>query len=172
MSRRVLAIVAGAVLLIAVAIVAFLADGSTQAGGPGQQLRAWVSTNQVGQSIGTLSDDVSNVNKALAEHQGPGVLHTLCAGLQNDAQTANGNLPTPDTQLTQVLARAYTLDYDAGGYCYRAGGAGNPLDAKSSADSTQASHLLIEALARIQDVTGTAVSTTTTTQPDAGSLFG
>jgi hypothetical protein len=168
----VLAIAAGVVVLIAVAVVAFVADGATQAGGPRQQLRAWVSTNQVGQSIGTLTDDVSNVNKALAEHKGSGTLHTLCAGLQNDAQTANGNLPTPDTQLTQVLAHAYTLDYDAGGYCYRAGGTGNPLDVRSSADATQAGHLLIQALARIQDVTGTAVSTTTTTQPGGASVFG
>jgi hypothetical protein len=171
-SRRILAVVGGAVVLLAIIVVAFVADGATQGGTPEQQLRAWVTTTQVGQSIGTLHDDANNVTVALARHDGNGVLHTLCAGLQDDAQTANGNLPSPDTELTQVLAQAYRLEYNAGGNCYRAGGSGGALDERSAGERISADRLLIEALARIQDVTGQIVSTTTTTQPGSESIFG
>ena len=46
----------------------------------------------------------------------------MCALLTNDAETAIGNLPTPDTQLTDDLNNAYEKAAAAGDDCYQGAG--------------------------------------------------
>lgn len=154
------------VVVLAAAVVAFVVMGSRgPTGTPAQQLRTWVANVQLGQSIGTLTGDDRNVVRALAHHQDTNALHTVCAVLYEAAQTANDNLPSPDTTVTQTLARAYSLEYDAGQACYRGAGGNAALLAESATDRSRALVLLQRVLARVDRVTGRSVPTTTTTGP-------
>lgn len=173
MSRRVWVAVAAAAI-VAVAIVAFVAYGGlTRGGTPSQQLAAWAHDTGLGQDLGALHHDALDVGKALADHRGSGVLRTVCDVLSVTAESAHGSLPSPDTRTTQLLARAYTLDYEAGNDCYDAGATGTRLLRRSARERAAADRYVAAALARIDRVTGTTVATTTTTQPTAGTnLFG
>ena len=153
-------------VLVAVAVVAFVVAGSRgPTGTPAQQLHTWVANTQLGQSIGVLAADDHDVAKALAAHQDTNALHTVCAVLYQEAQTANDNLPSPDTTVTQTLAHAYRLEYDAGQACYRGAGGNAALLAESAADRSRAITLFHRVLSRVALVTGQPVPTTTTTVP-------
>ena len=105
----------GIVALLVVAVVAFVVVGSRgPSGPPSQRLQSWVQASDLGQAIGTLTGDNRSVDRALAAHQDTTSIHTVCAVLANEAQTANQNLPSPDTTVTDTLARAFALEYDAG----------------------------------------------------------
>lgn len=157
----------GLVIVVAVGIIAFASYGHGGASGsPAQRLESWVASTQLGQDIGTLQDDGANVSRALRDHRDATAVRTICAAMANDAQTFNGELPSPDTRVTQLLARAYGLDYDAAEACYRAGTADRALLGKSAADRAQASSLFGQVLGRVRSVTDHSVSTTTTTAPD------
>lgn len=173
MSRKVWIAVAAA-LLVAVAVVAFVATGGRHEGGtPGQQLSAWVTGTGLGQDLGALRQDGVDVNEVLSHHRGTGALHTACSVLSVTAESAHSNLPSPDTTTTQLLARAYTLEYEAGNDCYDAGVTGTALLKRSAEDRAEAQHIVDEALARVHIVTGASVATTTTTEPTAGTgVFG
>ena len=154
------------VVLLGVAVVAFVAyGGRAPSGTPSEQLASWVSGTNLGQAIGTLVDDGRNVSRALAARQSTTSIHTVCAVLSNEAQTANQDLPSPDVQLTDTLARAYALEYDAGQACYRAGATGTALLAESARDRAKAEALLRQVLGDVRRITGHPVSTTTTTVP-------
>lgn len=155
----------GALLVVAVGVVAFLSLGDGGAGTPGQRVQHWVSSTNFGQDVGTLEGDGASVRKAVAAHAGITALHTVCAAMANDAQTFNDELPSPDTRLTQLLARAYSLEYDAAESCYRAPSAGSRLLSASARDRGRAAALLKQALGRVRVVTGRSVPTTTTTVP-------
>lgn len=154
------------VVLIGFAVVAFVAYGGRgPSGTPSQKLATWVRATDLGQAIGTLTDDGRNVAKAVAARQGTNALHTVCAVLSNAAQTANQDLPSPDVHVTDTLAKAYALEYDAGQACYRAGAGGKKLLAQSARDRARAHQLFLQVLARIRRITGRSVPTTTTTVP-------
>jgi hypothetical protein len=160
-------------VLAAVGVIAFIAYGSLSPGGPRKErVQQWVASTNLGQSLGTLHEDSLHIAKVLAEHRGTGALHTDCSLLSTDAGTANDNLPSPDDQLTSLLAQAYALYYQAGDLCYTAGVSGTQLLAQSAAKRAQAGQLVAQALARIRAVTGRTVSTTTTTVPTTGGIFG
>lgn len=173
MSRRVWIAVAAAVL-VAVAVVAFVATGGRHGGGtPKEQLSAWVTGTGLGQDLGALRQDGVEVDEVLSDHRGTGAMHTVCSVLSVTAESAHSSLPSPDTEITQLLARAYTLEYEAGNDCYDAGVTGTALLKRSAKERAEAQHIVDEALARVQAVTGATVSTTTTTQPTAGTgIFG
>jgi hypothetical protein len=153
-------------VLVAVGVVAFVASGSEVNGGtPGQRLADWAAATGLGQSVGTLHDDGVDLQKVLADHRGTGAVHTVCGVLSTDAESANSSLPSPDTTVTQLLAKAYSLEFDAGNDCYKAGATDQTLLAKSASERTEAATLFREVLARVRSVTGRTVSTTTTTQP-------
>ncbi|MGH9091024.1 MAG: hypothetical protein ACRDZR_06550 [Acidimicrobiales bacterium] len=173
MSRRVWVAVAAAVI-VAVAIVAFVAYGGLGHGGtPRQQLAAWTGDTGLGQDLGALHHDSLNVERVLADHRGTGAVHTVCGVLSVTAQAAHDSLPSPDTRTTQLLARAYTLYYEAANDCYTAGATGTRLLRRSARERAAAAHDVSLALARIHEVAGVSVATTTTTQPTAGTgLFG
>ncbi|MGH9109232.1 MAG: hypothetical protein ACRDY3_07195 [Acidimicrobiales bacterium] len=160
----------GVVAVVAAAIVAFaVASSGRPSGTPSARLAGWVASAKLGQSIGTLVDDGHHVAEALARHQGTTAVHTVCAVMANDAQTANDNLPSPDTAVTVALARAYALEYDAGEACYRGGATGASLLAESAGDRRRAEAIFEQVLARVARVTGRTVPTTTTTVPGGAS---
>jgi hypothetical protein len=164
-SSRVWLVVAAAGILAA-AIVAFVAYGTTKPGTPEQQLRSWVSSTKLGQDIGTLVDDGTHVREAVSQHQSPTSVRTVCAAMANDAQTFNDNLPSPDSRVTQLLAKAYGLEYDAAEACYRSGGTTTALLTQSATDRSEARTLFAQVLARVATVTHSTVPTTTTTVPN------
>jgi hypothetical protein len=157
----------GLAVVVAAGIVAFVSYGHRgPSGTEAQQLQSWVSSSQLGQDIGTLQDDGKNVTRALRDHKNATSVRTICAAMANDAQTFNQQLPSPDASVTQLLARAYGLAYDAAEACYRAGTTNRTLLAQSSDDRSKASSLFEDVLHRVRSVTDHSVSTTTTTAPD------
>ncbi len=157
----------GLTVVIAVGVVAFASFGhGAPSGTAAQQLQSWVSSTQLGQDIGTLQGDGRNVAKALRVHKDATAVRTICAAMANDAQTFNDQLPSPDTTVTQLLANAYGLEYDAAEACYRAANANRALLAQSAGDRSKASALFAKVLRRVRSVTDRPVSTTTTTTPN------
>ncbi len=156
----------GALVVVAIGVVAFVTLGHARPGSPAQRLESWVKSSSLGQDVGTLEGDGRDLGKVLAAHRGIGAVHTVCAAMADDAQTYNGDLPSPDSMVTQLLARAYGLEYDAAESCYRARSARAPLLGVSSRDRSRATALFDRALRRIALLTGRTVPTTTTTAPD------
>jgi hypothetical protein len=136
--------------------------GQEQSGPPAARVTTWVNGSGGGASIGTLRADVANVDYVLARHEPAGSVRTACALLTNDAETAIGNLPTPDTQLTGELNTAYTDAAAAGDDCY-AGATGNTalLD-RSARERSKLTPLIATAVDRVVAVTGRTPSTSTT----------
>jgi hypothetical protein len=164
-------VIVGLALVLAVGVAAFASYGLRGAGGsPAQQMRAWVAQYNLGSSIGTLTGDNASVAKVVAQHGGLLDFHTVCGVLTTDAESANGNLPSPDSDVTQWLAHAYDLEYQAGIDCYF--GPGYPgKQAQSATSRSQAQVLFDRALTRIRAISGLVVPTTTTTSAGGG-LFG
>lgn len=165
----------GAAVLVAVAVVAFVVVSSRGGSGtPRQQMVAWVADTGLGQDLGALRDDGRNVQKVVAGRKGTVAIHTVCDVLSLTAEAAHANLPSPDTRVTQLLSRAYTLDYDAGNNCYDAGAGNGRLLRKSAQELARAQHIVDQVLGRISSITGATVPTTTTTVPTTGAtdLFG
>jgi hypothetical protein len=172
MSRRVWFAI-GASVLVAVGVVAFLSfQGVSTSGTPAQQLSRWAADTTLAQHLGALHDDALDLDKVLAHHSGSGAVHTVCSVLSVTAEAANAELPSPTTALTQLLAKAYALEYEAAGYC-TTGAVDKQRLAKSAATRAQAERVIAQALAQVAAVTGRTPATTTTTQPTAGTgIFG
>lgn len=165
-------VVAGAGVL-AVGVGAFLAYGALgPTGTPRQQLTGWVQASQFGQTVGTLEGDAARVTLAVARREDTGTIHTDCGVLLTDAQSANGDLPTPNRQLTVTLSHGYTLEYEAGNNCYSAGATGTALLEKSAGQRSEAHADFVRALGLAEQVLGRSVPTTTTTEPGGGGIFG
>ena len=156
----------GGLVVVAVGVVAFVSLGLGAPATPQQRLKSWVASTDLGQGVGTLEGDAASVRRELATHHGVAAAHTVCAAMANDAQTYNDDLPSPDSRLTQLLARAYALEYDAAESCYRASSPGSRLFAVSARDAGQAARLFQQALRRVRLLTASSVPTTTTTVPD------
>lgn len=168
MSRRVWIAVVAAVM-VAVAVVAFVSNRGAGSGGTHrQQLKAWVSGTGLGEDLGALRADGADIDKVLAHKSGTNAIHTVCSVLSVTAESANSNLPAPDTALTQLLARAYSLEYEAGNNCYAAGSTNTRLLAESATERAQAQKVIDQALEQVNTLTGESVPTTTTTVPTAG----
>jgi len=169
--RRRWTIVAAGVAVVAIGVGAFLSYGNTQhTGSTAAQVRSWVQGSGLGQSIGTLVADTDRVGVAVSEHKGVGVLHTDCAVLVTDAEAANGELPTPDSQLTTLLSSGYTDAYEAGNDCYASGGTDKTLLVRAERERIKAEAELDQAVQLVDQVTHGSLSTTTTTEPGAGIL--
>lgn len=165
--------IAAGIVVVAIGVLAFLAFGSVgHTGTPRQQLEQWVRDTGLGPEVGTLRGDDAAIAEVVSTHRGTGAIHTTCAVLVDDASTATSDLPTPDTAVTQLLARGYQLEYRAGNDCYSAGSTDTALLARSAAERAAGLGLLDQALALVAERTGASVSTTTTTSPSSGGLFG
>jgi len=136
-------------------------------GTPSAQIDSWI-TGGGGGAIGTLEVDGRNVDLALSQHNAPAAIRTVCALLTNDAQTAIGNLPTPDDQLTNDLNNAYVDASAAGDDCYKGASGNAALLRRSASERRKMAPLLAVAVGRIEAITGHMPSTSTTNPTDAG----
>lgn len=156
-----------AIIVVGASVLAGCA-GQDQTGPPAARVSAWVSGAGGGAAIGTLRVESRNIDLALSRHDPPAAIKTVCALFTNDAQTAIGNLPTPDSQLTDDLNRAYEDAAAAGDDCYAGSSGTASLLHRSAAERSKLMPLLAAAIDRIAQITGHAPSTSTT-RPAAGS---
>ncbi len=156
----------GGFVVVAVGVVAFVSLGHATSGTPAQRLQSWATSTTLGQDVGTLEGEGRAMGRAISEHEDMTAVHTVCDAMATDAQTYNDDLPSPDTAVTQLLARAYGLEYDSAESCDRASSRGARLFAVAARDRATAATLFGEALRRVRALTGRTVSTTTTTVPD------
>jgi hypothetical protein len=136
--------------------------GQEQSGTTSARVSTWVSGAAGGAAIGTLRVDSANIDQALLHHDSPAAIKTVCALLTNDAETAIGDLPTPDSQLTADLNRAYEKGAAAGDDCYQGAGGERPLLRRSTTERNELLPLLTAAVDRIRSLTGHTPSTSTT----------
>ena len=163
--RRSLSVVAAVVL--GAATLAGCASAE-ETGPPGTRVTSWLTSASGGTAIGTVSVDSRNVNSVLAHHNTAGSIRAACGVLTTDAQTAIGNLPTPDQTLTQDLNRAYEAAAAAGSDCYNGAGTNAQLMARSARERAELPGLLDVAVDRISALTGRVPSTSTTAPTDDG----
>jgi hypothetical protein len=159
-----------AALAILVPILAASCAGEDQMGSPSHRLQVWVGGTGFGELVGTLVADDQRVPKDVPN--GTGAVHAACGTLENDAEMANGELPTPDPQVTEWLSNAYGLEGSAGSECYTAGATNKKLLDRAYRDAAAAEALFRQVLARIHSIDGRVVSTTTTTNNTPGGVFG
>jgi hypothetical protein len=158
--------------VVAIGALAFLAYGGVgHRGTPKAQLALWVHDTGLAQSLGTLRGDNNGATEIVSGHRGTGAVHTICGVLTADTATAMSYLPSPNTELTQLLARAYQLEYQAGTDCYSAGSHA-ALQVRSAHERAAGQRLLDQAAALITTQTGSTLSTTTTTSGSGGGIFG
>ena len=139
--------------------------GQESSGTPAQQVTTYMNDGGGGSGIGNVEIDSRNVALALSQHNKPAAIKEVCALLSNDAQTAIGNLPTPDNQLTDALNTAYMDATAAGDDCYNGAGGNARLLARSAAERAKLVTLLDAAVQLVTDVTGKTPTTETTVPP-------
>lgn len=159
-------------MLVLSALVLGGCSGPYQTGSPAQRMNAWVNDTGFGQQIGTLTADNQRITEVIHLKHGTGAIHADCSLLVSDAETANGNLPTPNHQVSLLLYNAYGLEGEAGTNCYNAGSTNQALLAKSKAERAKAMIEIQSSLKMIEQIMKSTVSTTTTTNPNSGSIFG
>jgi hypothetical protein len=161
---------AGLALAVLVAVGLTSCAGEDQRGSAAHRMSEWVSGTSFGEDIGTLVADNERVPQDV--RNGTGAVHAACGTIEDDAETANQELPTPDSEVSDWLSEAYGLEGTAGTLCYQAGATNATLLAKAERDSIKAEALYTQVLARIAVIDGRTPSTTTTTDNAAGSIFG
>lgn len=162
--------IASVVLISLVAVGLSSCAGEDQIGSAAHRMSEWTNGTGFGGDIGTLIADNQRIPKEVPN--GTGAVHAGCGALEDDAEMANGELPTPDPQVTAWLSEAYGLEGSAGTECYNAGATNPKLLATAYRDMAKAQALYERALIRIQAIDGAVVSTTTTTDNATGSIFG
>lgn len=168
--RRQLATPISAVLLFVLAATLSACAGQDQTGTSAHRMSEWANGSGLGQDIGALIADNARVPQDVPN--GTGAVHAACGTLLLDAQTANGELPSPDGEVTAWLTQAYALEGTAGNDCYSAGATNTALLSTAEHDGIKAEALFTQALLRIGQIDGHTVSTTTTTELSSGSIFG
>ncbi len=149
----------GAVVLVGVGVVAFVANGSAPTGGsPAARLRDWVQSTGLDGSLSTLRADDARITLIVRERRGTGAVRADCGVLYTDTEAANTELPAPDARTTTLLSDAYTEEGRAANACYDAGDTDQALLRRSAAERGQAEALLEEAERRIGSVTGGSAS--------------
>ena len=111
-------------------------------------LAQWSRQSNFEQSVSILLDDARHAAGALRTTSSLNDLHTVCAVLLVDVQSANAALPTPDTQTSELLSSAYN-DLGAGANrCYVADTTSRR--GRALADLTRGAGELIEARTRVR----------------------
>ncbi len=168
MRRRFL--VPSLVLMTGCALTLTSCAGADQGGSAAQNMSVWTKGTSLGEDIGTLIADNARVPKDVPN--GTGAVHAACATTLNDAEMANGSLPSPDPDVTDLLTKAYGLEGTSANQCFNAGATDKKLLAESARNAIKAEALFQQALQRIRQIDGRTVSTTTTTDNSSGSIFG
>jgi hypothetical protein len=141
-------------------------DGAPATSG---QVSSWMTSTNSGTSIGQVEADSRNVTLALSRHDPASQVRTACALLTTDALTGAGNLPSPDTALTDALNRAFQDAASAGNLCYQGASGNRALLRKSATERADFLPLATAVVERYQELTGKTPSTTTTLAPDQSS---
>ena len=111
-------------------------------------LAQWSHQSNFEQSVSILLGDARHAASALRAASSLNDLHTVCAVLLVDVQSANAALPTPDDQTSKLLSTAYN-DLGAGAHrCYVADSA--PRRERALADLTRGAGELVEARTRVR----------------------
>lgn len=111
-------------------------------------LSQWSHQSNFEQSMGILLTDARHAASALRSNASLNELHTVCAVLLVDVQSANAALPTPDAQTSHLLSRAYT-DLGAGANrCYVA--TSSALRSRALADLSRGAGEVVEARTRVR----------------------
>ena len=137
--------------------------GAEDSGSPAHRMRTWADGTSFGAGVGSLKADSAAVAAAYRDGRARSSLPSACNALALDAQNANDSLPSPDAALTQQLASAYQLYYEAGTACYSSQSVATMR--KVTAQREHADRLLTEATATVGRIAGIVVSTTTTPTP-------
>ena len=151
-----------ATLLVPAILLAGCA-GAEDSGTPAQRMRTWADGTSFGASVGSLKGDSAAVAAGYRDGRALSGLASACNALALDSQDANDSLPSPDEAITQQLASAYQLYYEAGTACYSDQSAATMR--KVTAQREHADRLLVEATASVGRIAGIVVSTTTTETP-------
>ena len=160
-----------AALVVTAALLFTSCAGADQQGSEAHRMSVWVNGTGFGQDIGTLMADNARVSKVVPH--GTGAVHAACATMINDAEMANGELPSPDPDVTDMLSQAYGLEGTAGHQCYDAGSTDTKLLSESARNAIKAEAFYAQVLQRIREIDGKTVSTTTTTGVNpGGGIFG
>jgi len=171
-SRRQVWVPLALVVMVAVAVVAFITESGTSTGGSSKErLSSWLASSDLSQDLGAIHNAGLGIDRALHGRNAAATLHTVCSVLSVTAEKANSTLPSPNTELNTMLSRAYTLEYEAGNNCYDAGPSGASLLAKSATERAEAQRIIDRAITYLQAITGKTVSTTTTTVITTGTEF-
>jgi hypothetical protein len=104
-----------------IAMTALSLSACSPTGTPAQKMAAWSKATGARNTLGQLARDIASA-VARVPTGDPTTVHTLCAIVSTDAQSANDDLPTPDRGLTTELAADYGHIYDAAQNCYHAAG--------------------------------------------------
>ena len=166
MTRRIRAIV----LLVLIAVGAASCAGEDQIGTAAHRMSSWVKGTGLGEDIGTLMADNARLPNDV--RNGTGAVHAACGTMEDDAEMANGELPSPDAQVTIWLSTAYGLEGAAGTTCFNAGSTNKKRLAEAERDTAKAEALYGRVIIRIQSIDGRLPSTTTTTENGPISIFG
>lgn len=153
------------IFLVAAAVCLLAGCGSEYSGSTlGQQVQSWATTSpdpKFASALSTLRSDISRIGKAESSND-ESALRTACDVLVTDALSANQNLPTPDSDLSNLLSRAYTSAADSGRDCLCSAGGGGcksgeqgarRLLGQSEAEGKAAERGFIEAEARFDFLT-------------------
>jgi hypothetical protein len=155
-------------LLILIGVGAASCAGEDQMGSASHRVSEWVDHTGFGEDIGTLVADNTRIPKETTT----GGMHAACGTMEVDADTANGELPTPDGQVTDWLSAAYGLEGTAATECYNAGTTNKKLLTEAERNAKKAEALYSRALIRIQSIDGKVPTTTTTTENGPISILG
>lgn len=86
-------------------------------------MATWSSQSSFATAVTSLVGDARHAAVALATPSSTGDdLHTVCGVLELESEQANASLPTPDSQTTNLLAKAYNSLGDGASECYHAAG--------------------------------------------------
>jgi hypothetical protein len=154
------------------ALVLAACTPADEIGSRSTRVSTWVHSSQMGPTVGTVLGDAARVSAAVAAGKDSGVIHTDCLVLLNDTGNAVDQLPTPDQQLTTMLSKGYEDEANAATDCYNAGNQDERRLATSARERASGRVLLVHALIRAEALAGISISTTTTTEPDVGGIFG
>ena len=166
--RRLRAMTVAAALAVATALGG--CAGQEQSGTRSQRVTTWMQ-GAGGAGIGNVEVASRNVDFVIARHNAPAAVREACALLSDEAQTAIGNLPSPDDQLTTQLDNAYMKGTAAGDDCYKGAGGSARLLARSAAERIEMMGLLATAVDHVRSVTGHTPTTDTTAPQSGGDPF-